>query len=49
MKKFLYDTFLCSVRTFARIRQHYFSKYWGDDAWAVPHLKFGGDRPPSPP
>src|SRR6218665_706712 len=29
-----------SVRTFPRIRQHYFSKYWGTDAWAVPHLKF---------
>src|SRR6218665_82910 len=21
----------------------------GTNAWAVPHLKFGGDRPPSPP
>ena len=38
-----------SVRTFARIRQHYSSKYWVTNAWAVPHLKFLGDRPPSPP
>src|SRR6218665_3239130 len=27
----------------------YFSKYWGTDAWAVPHLKFSGDRPSVPP
>ena len=33
-KEFLYDTFFYSVRTFARIRQH-FSRYWGADAWAV--------------
>src|SRR6218665_1501553 len=27
--------------------KHYFSKYWGKDAWIVPlHLKFGGDSPP---
>src|SRR6218665_1235759 len=37
-----------SFHTFARIRQHYFSKYWGTDAWAVPHLKFlGGPSPQS--
>src|SRR6218665_949963 len=48
-KEFLDKTFFYSVRTFARIRQHYFSKYWGTNAWAVPHLKFWGDRPPSSP
>src|SRR6218665_2959345 len=26
----LMTRFLCSVRTFTRIRQHYFLKYWGD-------------------
>jgi len=40
--------FFYSVRTFARIRQHYFSKYWGSDAWAVPHLKFLGTVPAVP-
>ena len=36
------------VSTFTRIRQHYFSKYWGD-VWAVPHLKFcWGTVPQSP-
>src|SRR6218665_3849380 len=26
--------------------KHYFSKYWGKDAWTVPlHLKFGGTGP----
>src|SRR6218665_84258 len=37
------------VHTFARIRQHYFSKYWGTSAWADPHLKFLGDRLPQSP
>jgi len=46
-KKFLDDTFFHSVRTFARIQQHYFSKYWGTDALAVPHLKFWGTVPQS--
>src|SRR6218665_1860886 len=42
--------FVYSVRTFACIRQHYFSKYWGTIAWAVPPPKiFGGTVPPSPP
>src|SRR6218665_1792427 len=27
--KFLDDSFFYSLRTFARIRQHYFSKFWG--------------------
>ena len=40
--------FFYSVPTFARIRQRYFSKYWGGDRrMARPHLKFGG-HPPSP-
>src|SRR6218665_140184 len=39
-----------SVDTFTRIRQHYTSlNIGGTNAWAVPHLKFWGDRPPSPP
>src|SRR6218665_3863854 len=29
-KELLDDTFFYSARAFARIRQHYFSKYWGD-------------------
>ena len=42
--------FLYSLRTFARIRQHYFSKYWGTDAWAVPPPQiFWGTVPPVPP
>ena len=47
--KFLMTFFMYSVHTFTRIRQHYFSKYWGTNAWTVPHLKFLGNRPPSPP
>ena len=44
------NTFYYSFHTFAHIRQHCFSKYWGGtNAWAVPHLKLWGDRPPSPP
>src|SRR6218665_3172635 len=38
-----------SFHTFAHIRQHYFSKYWGTNAWAVPPPQTLGDRPPSPP
>ena|SRR6218665_1867889 len=41
--------FFYSVRTFACIRQHYFSKYWGTDAWAVFPPQILGDRPRSPP
>ena len=48
-KEFLYDTFFYSVRAFPRIRQHYFSKYWGTNAWAVPHLKFLGETSPQSP
>src|SRR6218665_4089635 len=47
-KQFLDDTFFYSVRTFARIRKHYFSKYWGDGCMDVPHLKFGGPSPTPP-
>ena len=47
-KEFLYDTFLKSVRTFARIRQHYFSKYWGDGYMCRPPPQiFGGPSPSS--
>jgi len=35
-----------SVRTFTRIKYHYFSKYWGrTDTWAIPQVKFWGNRP----
>src|SRR6218665_126713 len=40
-----HDAFFHSVRTFARVRQHYFSKYWGMDAWAVPSPQIWGDCP----
>ena len=44
------DDLFFSHQPFARIRKHYFSKYWGTNAWAVPHLKFlGGPSPRSPP
>src|SRR6218665_3978535 len=44
------NTFFYSIHTFTRIRQHYFSKYWGTNAWAVPPTSnFGGTVPPSPP
>jgi len=57
MLNVVYDPFLTrkttlfySVHTFTRIRQHYFSKYWGrTNAWAVPHLTFWGTVPPVPP
>src|SRR6218665_1026237 len=39
-----------SFHTFAHIRQHYFSKYWGGmNAWAVPPPQtLGGPSPPVP-
>src|SRR6218665_3950058 len=38
-----------SVRTFTRIRQHYFSKYWGDQCMGrSPTSNFGGTVPPVP-
>ena len=45
------NTFFNSVHTFAHIRQHYFSKYWGDGCMGRPfHLKFWGESVyPSPP
>src|SRR6218665_2426244 len=42
------NTFFYSVHTLTRIRQHYFSKYWGTNAWAVPSPQILGDRPPVP-
>src|SRR6218665_2447540 len=49
-KNSLIRPFFYSVRTFARIRQRYFSKYWGDQCMGRPHLKFffGGTVPPVP-
>jgi len=44
-KEFLDDTFFT---LFARIRQHYFSKYWEDGYMGRPHLKFWGTTPQSP-
>src|SRR6218665_3285659 len=50
-KEFLYDTFLKTLFVLSRASdKHYFSKYWGTDAWAVPHLKFfWGPSPQFPP
>src|SRR6218665_187253 len=47
----LYDTFFTLFVLFARLRQHCFSKYWGDQCMGRPPTSnFGGDRPPlSPP
>jgi len=47
-KNSLIALFVYSVRTFARIRQHYFFKYWGTNACMgrPPTSNFGGDRPP---
>src|SRR6218665_508834 len=46
-KNSLIRPFFYSVRTFARIRKHYFSKYWGDQCMGRPPTSnFGGDRPP---
>jgi len=44
--EFLDNTFVYSVRTFARILQDYFSKYWGTDAWAAPPQILGGRTVP---
>src|SRR6218665_3545025 len=50
-KEFLNKTIFYSVHPFAHIRQRYFSKYWGTNAWAVlPPQILGGPSPPrSPP
>src|SRR6218665_1024370 len=43
------NTFSYSFHTFAHIRQQYFSKYWGTNAWAVPPPQtLGGPSPQSP-
>src|SRR6218665_4186171 len=48
-KEFLYDTAFSSGRTFARIRQDYFSKYWGDGCIGRPPTSdFVGGPSPSP-
>src|SRR6218665_212935 len=39
------NTIFYSVHTFACIRQHYFSKYWGDGCMGVPTSNFGGPSP----
>src|SRR6218665_845601 len=42
-------TFFYAVRTFARIRQHYFSKYWEDGCMGSPPTSnLGGPSPQSP-
>ena len=42
--------FFYSFHIFAHIRQHYFSKYWGDESIGRPPTSnFVGDSPPSPP
>jgi len=41
--------FLTHFVLFPHIPQHYFSKYWGTDAWAIPPPQiFWGNRPPRP-
>jgi len=40
--------FFYSVRTFARIRQHHFTKYWGDGCMGRPPPQISGASP-SPP
>src|SRR6218665_1789441 len=48
-KTFLRYTFFSQFVLCRASNKHYFSKYWGTDAWAVPHLYFwGGGRPSSP-
>src|SRR6218665_17807 len=49
-KEFLDDTYFFTLFELSPpFTQHYFSKYWGDQCMGRPHLKFWGDRPPSPP
>ena len=44
------NTFFYSVHTFSRTRQHYFSKYWGDQCMGRPPTSnFWGGPSPSPP
>src|SRR6218665_3050923 len=50
IKEFLHKTIFYSVHPFARIRQHYFSKYWGGPMHGPsPTSNFWGDRPPRSP
>src|SRR6218665_617594 len=43
------NTFFYSVHTFAHIRQHYFSKYWGDECMGRPPPQtLGAPSPQSP-
>src|SRR6218665_364396 len=49
-KKNTFFPILAKKKFFLVIRQHYFSKYWGDECnGRSPDLKLWGDRPPSPP
>src|SRR6218665_3353906 len=50
-KKNHFMTLFCSVHTFARSRQRYFTKYWEDGCMGRPPTSnfFWGDRPLSPP
>src|SRR6218665_1296045 len=43
------NTFFYSFHTFAHIRQHYFSKYWGDECMGRPPPQTLGGPSPSPP
>src|SRR6218665_1268024 len=48
-KEFLNKTIFYSVHPFAHIRQHYFSKYWGDQCMGRPPTSnFLGAVPPVP-
>src|SRR6218665_2009185 len=48
-RKILDDTVSYSLRTFARIRYHYFSKYWRNGCMGRPPTSNFGGRPPSTP
>src|SRR6218665_268484 len=49
-KEFLNKTIFYSVHPFAHIRQHYFSKYWGDQCMGRPPPQIlGGTVSPSSP
>ena len=48
-KRIPWRHFFYSVRTFARVRQHYFSKYWGDGCMGRPPTwHFWGTVPQAP-
>src|SRR6218665_1861541 len=48
-KNFLTTLLFYSVRTFARTRQHYFSKYWGDGCMGRPPPQILGETVPPVP